>query len=144
MLARPPALKCPWAPFSEQLCQQGSSISGARQSDSILHVTCERCIDMMSSLWCALQRQVLREKCCCREAAVGHELDCPQQFGIWEVAGVGLVVAFRGTASAEDVFIDTNIEPVPLDATGGLRGASQSAILYCFLTYQELLISQYD
>ncbi|BDA46815.1 hypothetical protein COCOBI_09-2680 [Coccomyxa sp. Obi] len=59
-----------------------------------------------------------------REAAVGHELDCPQQFGIWEVSGVGLVVAFRGTASAEDVFIDTNIEPVPLDATGGLRGRS--------------------
>lgn len=71
---------------------------------------------------------MLREKYCCREAAVGHELDCPQQFGIWEVAGVGLVVAFRGTASAEDVFIDTNIEPVPLDAMGGLRGASQSAV----------------
>ncbi len=31
----------------------------------------------------------------CREAAMGHELDCPQQFGIWEVAGLGLVVAFR-------------------------------------------------
>ncbi len=53
---------------------------------------------------------------------MGHELDSPQQYGIWEVAGLGLVVAFRGTASAEDVFIDTNIEPVPLDATGGTRG----------------------
>ena len=62
---------------------------------------------------------------------MGHELNCPQQFGIWEVAGLGLVVAFRGTASAEDVFIDTNIEPVPLDATGGLRGASQPACHHC-------------
>ncbi|KAK9918723.1 hypothetical protein WJX75_006273 [Coccomyxa subellipsoidea] len=59
-----------------------------------------------------------------REAVMGHELDSPQQFGIWVVAGLGLVVAFRGTASAEDVFIDTNIEPVPLNATGGTRGRS--------------------
>jgi hypothetical protein len=60
----------------------------------------------------------------CREAAMGHELDCPQQFGIWEVAGLGLVVAFRGTASQEDVLIDMNIEAVPLDASSASpRGA---------------------
>ena len=38
----------------------------------------------------------------------------PQQYGIWNVSGLGLVVAFRGTASSEDVFIDANITPVPL------------------------------
>lgn len=57
-----------------------------------------------------------------REAALGHELDCPQQFGIWDVAGLGLVVAFRGTASQEDVLIDMNIEAVPLDASASPRG----------------------
>lgn len=58
----------------------------------------------------------------CREAAFGHELNCPQQYGVWEVAGLGLVLAFRGTASAEDVFIDTNIEPVPLEGIRASRG----------------------
>jgi hypothetical protein len=61
----------------------------------------------------------------CREAVLGHDLDCPQQFGIWEVAGLGLVVAFRGTASQEDALIDMNIEPVPLEASRSSRG-------YCF------------
>ena len=31
---------------------------------------------------------------------MGHELDCPQQFGIWEVDGLGLVVAFRCSSGA--------------------------------------------
>ncbi len=40
--------------------------------------------------------------------------DAVQQFGVWEVAGLGLAVAFRGTASLDDVVIDANIAPVPL------------------------------
>ena len=53
----------------------------------------------------------------CREASSGgHELDVPQQFGVWQVTGLGIVVAFRGTASQEDVIIDANIAPVPLDS----------------------------
>ena len=59
----------------------------------------------------------------CREASsTGHELDVPQQFGVWQVAGLGIVVAFRGTASQEDVIIDANISPVPLDAARVTRG----------------------
>ena len=46
----------------------------------------------------------------------------PQQFGVWQVAGLGIVVAFRGTASQEDVIIDANISPVPLDAARVTRG----------------------
>ena len=51
---------------------------------------------------------------CCREAEIGQALVSPQQYGIWNVSGLGLVIAFRGTASSEDVFIDANITPVPL------------------------------
>lgn len=47
----------------------------------------------------------------------------PQQYGIWDVSGLGLVIAFRGTASSEDVFIDVNISPVPLTTTGWLKKA---------------------
>ena len=54
----------------------------------------------------------------CREASLGRALSSPQQFGLWEVEGLGLVVAFRGTASQEDVIVDVNITPVPL--TGSL------------------------
>ena len=64
----------------------------------------------------------------CREASsTGHELDVPQQFGVWQVAGLGIVVAFRGTASQEDVIIDANISPVPLDAARVTRGDSWTA-----------------
>ena len=51
----------------------------------------------------------------------------PQQFGVWQVAGLGIVVAFRGTASQEDVIIDANISPVPLDAARVTRGESWTA-----------------
>jgi hypothetical protein len=62
-----------------------------------------------------------------REASsTGHELDVPQQFGVWQVAGLGIVVAFRGTASQEDVIIDANISPVPLDAARATRGVLSS------------------
>ena len=53
----------------------------------------------------------------CREATVGGTLAAPQQYGIWEVEGLGLVAAFRGTASQEDVLIDVNITPTPLEGT---------------------------
>ncbi|KAK9839203.1 hypothetical protein WJX81_001055 [Elliptochloris bilobata] len=47
--------------------------------------------------------------------------DAVQQFGVWEVAGLGLAVAFRGTACLDDVVIDTNIAPVPLGNPPGRR-----------------------
>ena len=59
---------------------------------------------------------------CYREAELGEDLDSPQQYGIWEVAGLGLAIAFRGTASPEDVFIDVNIRPVPLTSEQGDSG----------------------
>lgn len=49
-----------------------------------------------------------------REAEIGRDMEEPQQYGVWSVSGLGLVIAFRGTASSEDVFIDANIRPVPL------------------------------
>lgn len=54
----------------------------------------------------------------CREADIGQNMEEPQQYGIWSVSGLGLVIAFRGTASSEDVFIDANIRPVPLTSAG--------------------------
>ena len=72
-----------------------------------------------SSLACCLSQKDY----ICREAAsTGHELDVPQQFGVWQIAGLGIVVAFRGTASQEDVIIDANISPVPLDLARSTRG----------------------
>lgn len=53
-----------------------------------------------------------------REAEIGQDMEEPQQYGIWNVSGLGLVIAFRGTASSEDVFIDVNIKPVPLTSAG--------------------------
>lgn len=52
----------------------------------------------------------------------GEGLSSPEQFGVWEVEGVGLVVAFRGTASTEDVLVDVNIRPAPLATTRNMRG----------------------
>ncbi|GAB4814753.1 hypothetical protein N2152v2_001799 [Parachlorella kessleri] len=37
-----------------------------------------------------------------------------QQLGVWEVEGLGLVVAFRGTAALDDVTLNANIQPQPL------------------------------
>ena len=51
-------------------------------------------------------------------------LSSPEQFGVWEVDGVGLCVAFRGTASTEDVLIDVNITPTPLETSRNMRGAT--------------------
>ena len=57
-----------------------------------------------------------------REAEIGQDMEEPQQYGIWHVAGLGLVIAFRGTASSEDVFIDVNITPVALSSSGAPFG----------------------
>ena len=58
-----------------------------------------------------------------RRGAVNSDgLSSPEQFGVWEVAGVGLCVAFRGTASTEDVLIDVNITPTPLETSRSMRG----------------------
>jgi len=49
-------------------------------------------------------------------------LSSPEQFGVWDVDGLGLCVAFRGTASTEDVLIDVNITPTPLETSRNMRG----------------------
>ena len=56
---------------------------------------------------------------CCREASQHQQLQSPQQYGIWEVEGLGLVVAFRGTSSWNDVFVDINVRPTPLTSDRG-------------------------
>lgn len=55
---------------------------------------------------------------------MNQQLTSPQQYGIWHVEGLGIVVAFRGTASTEDVLVDVNITPVPLEGTFA-RGTPQ-------------------
>ncbi len=55
----------------------------------------------------------------CREASQDQQLQSPQQYGIWQVEGLGLVVAFRGTSSWNDVFVDINVRPTPLTCEGG-------------------------
>lgn len=57
---------------------------------------------------------------CCREASQNQQLQSPQQYGIWQVEGLGLVVAFRGTSSWDDVFVDVNVRPIPLSCEGGM------------------------
>ena len=61
----------------------------------------------------------------------GEGLSSPEQFGLWEVEGVGLVLAFRGTASAEDVLVDVNIRPAPLQISRGMRGAARLCVGFC-------------
>lgn len=51
-----------------------------------------------------------------------QSLSSPQQYGIWRVEGLGLCIVFRGTASVEDVLIDTNIAPVPLASNQDTEG----------------------
>ena len=71
-----------------------------------------------------------------RDARSGGQLGSsgPQQYGIWEVEGLGLVVAFRGTASQEDVLVDVNIMPVELQGIlphGAPRHLLQSIVDQC-------------
>jgi len=61
----------------------------------------------------------------------GEGLSSPEQFGIWEVEGVGLVVAFRGTASTEDVLVDVNIRPMPLATSKSMRGRVLKILQCC-------------
>ena len=55
----------------------------------------------------------------CREAAQHQHLQSPLQYGVWQVDGLGLVVAFRGTSSWDDVFVDINVKPTPLTSDQG-------------------------
>lgn len=51
-----------------------------------------------------------------------------QQYAIWEVGELGVVLAFRGTASYEDALVDVAITPVPLQlANGAFRVAAACA-----------------
>ncbi len=53
--------------------------------------------------------------------------DAVQQFGVWQVDGLGLAIAFRGTACLDDAVIDANIAPVPLGGeTGAPRGTRRA------------------
>eukprot|EP00884_Botryococcus_braunii_P015289 jgi/Botrbrau1/2443/Bobra.0226s0002.1 len=62
-----------------------------------------------------------------REAQLEGEMSSPLQFGLWEVEGLGLVVAYRGTASPDDVFVDTNIQPVAVE---GCSPSTENEQLY--------------
>ncbi|KAL3143242.1 hypothetical protein ABBQ38_002093 [Trebouxia sp. C0009 RCD-2024] len=55
-----------------------------------------------------------------REAAQFQHLQSPQQYAVWHVEGLGLVVAFRGTSSWDDVFVDINVRPTPLISDQGV------------------------
>ena len=55
----------------------------------------------------------------CRQAGTGRELASSQQFAVWEVGELGIVLAFRGTASFEDAIIDIAMTPVPLQLPRG-------------------------
>lgn len=55
-----------------------------------------------------------------RGAVNSDGLSSAEQWGVWEVEGVGLCIAFRGTASMEDVLIDVNISPMPLETSQGV------------------------
>ena len=64
-----------------------------------------------------------------------HDLSSPQQYGVWRVEGIGLVVAFRGTASSEDCLIDATIHPVPLEHSGEPAGVCTTILLKCTCSY---------
>lgn len=49
-------------------------------------------------------------------------MSSPLQFGLWDVEGLGLVVAYRGTASLNDVFVDTNIQPIAVEGASPSTG----------------------
>lgn len=57
-----------------------------------------------------------------RGAMNADGLSSPEQWGVWDVDGLGLCIAFRGTASTEDVLIDMNIKPMPLEISINMRG----------------------
>ena len=56
------------------------------------------------------------ELLCSKLASDGHV-----QFGIWRVDDIGLIVAFRGTRDANDVFVDINFDPVSVTGSTGLE-----------------------
>ena len=48
-------------------------------------------------------------------ASVGDPYqDLGRQYGIWEVDGVGLIVAFGGTQDAQDIIVDLDLQPMQL------------------------------
>ena len=64
----------------------------------------------------------------CRQAGTGRELASSQQFAVWEVEELGIVLAFRGTASFEDAIVDIAMTPVPLQLP---RGRSSPGLTLC-------------
>ena len=61
----------------------------------------------------------------CRQAGAGREVASCQQWAVWEVGELGVVLAFRGTASFEDAVVDVALTPKPLQLPGG--GARRAA-----------------
>ena len=51
----------------------------------------------------------------------------PQQYGVWRVKGVGLVVAFRGTATRHDALVDAALAPARLGVAAGAAAADAGA-----------------
>ncbi len=52
-----------------------------------------------------------------------QRMESPQKFGVWLVSGLGVVVAFRGTANEHDMMVNLELEPEPIhvgDAVDGM------------------------
>lgn len=55
-----------------------------------------------------------------------ERMEAPQKFGVWLVSGLGVVVAFRGTANEQDMMVNLELKPIPVLVDGqpdGVPGA---------------------
>lgn len=105
-----PSSKCH---FPVDLCNNGTAASVAER-----HLSC-RCSSEIDGVMAHIRQTLITYPFCCREAAQFQHLQSPQQYAVWHVEGLGLVVAFRGTSSWDDVFVDINVRPTPLISDQG-------------------------
>ena len=52
-------------------------------------------------------------------------METPQKFGVWLVSGLGVVVAFRGTANEHDMMVNLELTPVPVQVGGNPDGTTR-------------------
>lgn len=50
--------------------------------------------------------------------SVQERMESPQKFGVWLVSGLGVVVAFRGTANEHDMMVNLELNPAPVLVNG--------------------------
>lgn len=56
-----------------------------------------------------------------------QRMESPQKFGVWLVSGLGVVVAFRGTANEQDMMVNMEVTPEPVHVGDAVDG-----MLECF------------